>query len=66
MEKGTVTIGIDYYTDVVRENAIMQDQIRSLRRFLTNEHRGGDKLVYVTEVARIFGFNIEDPVGYQE
>ena len=39
MDKGIINIGIDYYTDLVREHAIMQEQQRVLRRFLMNENK---------------------------
>lgn len=64
MEKGTIAVGIDYYTDIVREHAIMQSQINTLKRFLYKKQ--SDRLVYVREVADIFGLDINDPAGYQE
>ena len=64
MEKGTIAVGIDYYTDIVREHAIMQSQINTLKRFVYKKH--SERLVYVREVADIFGLDINDPAGYQE
>ena len=61
-KRGTVTIGIEYYTDLVREHAIMEEQIHELKRFCKSET---SKLIYVKEVAKIFGFDVGDP-GYQE
>lgn len=68
MERGTVTIGIDYYTDVVREHAIMQAQIREARKLCEDNVKDNFRCLYVKEVARIFGFNVpETPdAGYQE
>lgn len=65
MDKGIINIGIDYYTDLVREHAVMQEQQRVLRRFLMNENKKS-KIVYAEEVAQIFGFSLEDNSGYQE
>lgn len=59
MDKGVINLGIDYYTDIVRENAIMQEQQRTLRRFLEKENKRG-KTVYTEEVAQIFGFRLEN------
>lgn len=59
--KGTVTVGIDYYTDLAREHAIMQEQISALKRMLK-----ADRYVSAKEIANIFGFNLDDPSGYQE
>lgn len=53
-ERGTVTIGIDYYTDLVREHAIMQKQISQLKRFLRNEEERISRMVYIKDVAEIF------------
>ena len=64
MEKGTINVGIEYYTDVVREHAIMQSQINTLKRFLRK--KSSERLIYVREVADIFGFDANDPAGYQE
>ena len=65
MDKGIINIGIDYYTDLVREHAIMQEQQRVLRRLLEKEYKKS-KIVYAEEVAQIFGFNLNDNSGYQE
>lgn len=59
MDKGIINIGIDYYTDLVREHAIMQEQQRTLRRFLEKENKRS-KTVYTDEVAQIFGFRLEN------
>ena len=59
MDKGVINLGIDYYTDIVRENAIMQEQQRTLRRFLEKENKRS-KIVYTEEVAQIFGFRLEN------
>lgn len=58
MDNGTVTIGVDYYTDIVREHAIMEANIRQLKRFLKEERTS--RMVYKTDVAQIFGFNVEE------
>lgn len=58
MDNGTVTIGVDYYTDIVREHAIMEANIRQLKRFLKEERTS--RMVYITNVAQIFGFNVEE------
>lgn len=56
--RGTVTIGVDYYTDLVREHAIMQKQIIQLKHFLKEEKIS--RMVYKTDVARIFDLNVEE------
>ena len=58
-ERGTVTIGVDYYTDLVREHAIMQDQIRQLKNLLRSESEREFRVVYVAEVANIFGIQVK-------
>lgn len=58
MDNGTVNIGVDYYTDIVREHAIMEANIRQLKRFLKEE--GVSRMVYKADVARIFGLNVEE------
>lgn len=58
MDNGTVTIGVDYYTDIIREHAIMEANIRQLKRFLKEERTS--RMVYITSVAQIFGFNMEE------
>lgn len=59
-ERGTVTIGVDYYTDLVREHAIMQDQIRQLKNMLKRETDKEFRVVYVADVAKIFGIQTGD------
>ena len=61
-KNGTVTVGIDYYTDLVREHAIMEDQLRQIKRFCKEERT---KLIYAKDIAKIIGFRLDDP-GYQE
>lgn len=58
-ERGTVTIGVDYYTDLVREHAIMQDQIRRLKNLLRSESDKDFRVVYIAEVANIFGIQVK-------
>ena len=57
MDKGTVTIGVDYYTDLVVRNAVMEQQIDQLKSLLKQERVS--RMVYVTDVARIFGLNMK-------
>lgn len=65
MDNGIINIGIDYYTDLVREHAIMQEQQSVLRRLLEKEYKKS-KIVYAEEIAQVFGFKLEDMSGYQE
>ena len=55
MDNGTVTIGVDYYTDLVMRNAVMEQQISQLESLLKQER--ASRMVYVTDVARIIGMN---------
>ena len=55
MDNGTVTIGVDYYTDLVVRNAVMEQQINQLKSLLKQER--ASRMVYVTDVARIIGLN---------
>ena len=57
MDKGTVTIGVDYYTDLVVRNAVMEQEIDQLKSLLKQERVS--RMVYVTDVARIFGLNMK-------
>ena len=58
MENGTVTIGIDFYTALVENNAIMNDRLARLQKLLDRERT----MVYVRDVANIFGIEIEKEV----
>ena len=58
MNEGTVTIGIDFYTALVENNAIMNDRLARLQKLLDRERT----MVYVKDVANIFGIEIEKEV----
>ena len=62
MEKGMITVGIDYYTDLVREHAVMQTQINECKRLIKSE----STMVYCKDIARIFNISLDDPSGYAE
>ena len=47
---GTVTIGIDYYTQLIEENASLKERFETLARFLDTDN---SKVVYTEDVKRI-------------
>ena len=55
---GTVTIGVDYYTNLVEESAVLRAKLEALERFVKGEK---SKIVYVKDVAAILGVE-ENPV----
>ena len=53
MREGTVTIGVDYFANLIEENAVMNEQICALERLLEKED---SKIVYTKHIEAIFGF----------
>ena len=54
MEEGKVTIGIDYYTQLVTENAELKAKVEALRSMVAAEKT---TVLYAKDVAAIFGFD---------
>ena len=51
--KGTVTIGVEYYTQMIEEHAIMMAQIEALKRMIESESYISRK-----DLAHIFGLEL--------
>lgn len=58
MNEGTVTIGIDYYTRLVEEVAVLKDRCKRLEGLLKTERT----MVYVNDVAKIFQIDLSKEV----
>ena len=52
MEEGKVTIGIDYYTQLVSENADMKGKIKALQNMVSAEKTS---ILYVKDVCAVIG-----------
>lgn len=68
---GTVVLGVDYYSMLIENNAVMQAKIDALERMLKSEN---SIMVSAKRVGAIFGFNgeadkfewVHKNAGYQE
>lgn len=54
MEEGKVIIGIDYYTQLVTENAELKAKVEALRSMVEAEKT---TVLYAKDVSAIFGFD---------
>ena len=57
--EGTVTIGIDYYSRLVEDNAALKERFEALKRYLDAD---GSRVVYSSDVKRIVGLICEESV----
>lgn len=48
--EGTITIGIDYYTQLIEENTKLKERMESLKRYMEATE---SKLLYVSEAKKI-------------